>query len=243
MLLSALRRGVSLAPMRSAMRSLSTGAQAIEEQYARPLQWVHWLTAAGTITIIGTAKASQWTTGPTFLGTKGQTKGTLMTVHKSTAVLMTALFVPRVLLKAVTKAPAALEGSFLEQMAAKIGHASLYGFMAFMPATGIAMGYYGGKGVPFYGLYVRCRDSNRGCRIRPLSPMTGDGIPVRQTFPGKVDKTKEDGAFAGKMFGWHKQVGQFYPAALGVHLGAVGYHIFKGQSILTRINPLAVVAK
>jgi superoxide oxidase len=216
MLLSAFRRGVSLVPMRSAMRSLSTGAQAIEVHYARPLQWVHWLTAAGTITIIGTAKASQWTTGPTFLGTKGKTKGTLMTVHKSTAVLMTALFVPRVLLKALTKAPAALEGSFLEQTAAKIGHASLYGFMAFMPATGIALGYYGGKGVPFYGLF---------------------------TFPGKADKTKEDGQFAGKMFGWHKQVGQFYPAALSVHLGAVGYHIFKGQAILTRINPLAIVPK
>ena len=32
------------------------------------------------------------------------------------------------------------------------------------------MGYYGGKGVPFFGVY---------------------------TFPGKADKTKEDGKFAG----------------------------------------------
>ena len=47
-----------------------------------------------------------------------------------------------------------------------------YGFMASMPATGIAMGYYGGKGVPFFGLY---------------------------TFPGKADKSKEDGKFAGQM--------------------------------------------
>ena len=62
--------------------------------------------------------------------------------------------VPRVLLRMVTKAPTPLEGPALEHFAANVSHTALYGFMLAMPATGIAMGYYGGKGVPFYGLYT-----------------------------------------------------------------------------------------
>ena len=151
MLSGLLRRVGSLTPrvalvpavgssMRSAARSLSSTATHIEETYAKQLQWVHWITAAGTVTIIGTVKAAQWTTGPTSLGTKGETKATLMLWHKSTAVLMTALFVPRVLLRAAYKVPAALEGSAVEHVAAKIGHASLYFFMLFMPASGASLG-------------------------------------------------------------------------------------------------------
>eukprot|EP00967_Tisochrysis_lutea_P013196 scaffold14722_cov32-Tisochrysis_lutea.AAC.1 len=34
------------------------------------------------------------------------------------------------------------------------GHAALYGALFFMPLSGFAMGYYGGKGVPFYGLFT-----------------------------------------------------------------------------------------
>ena len=40
--------------------------------------------------------------------------------------------------------------SFIEGKAADISHIALYGFMTVMPATGIAMGYYGGKGLPFF---------------------------------------------------------------------------------------------
>jgi hypothetical protein len=32
----------------------------------------------------------------------------------------------------------------------KATHYALYGFMTVMPASGIAMGYYGGKGLPFF---------------------------------------------------------------------------------------------
>lgn len=35
-------------------------------------------------------------------------------------------------------------------LAAHAGHLGLYGFMIVMPATGIAMGMYGGKGLPFF---------------------------------------------------------------------------------------------
>ncbi|KAL7504361.1 hypothetical protein ACHAXN_005308 [Cyclotella atomus] len=38
----------------------------------------------------------------------------------------------------------------IEGKLADASHFFLYGFMTIMPATGIAMGYYGGKGLPFF---------------------------------------------------------------------------------------------
>ena len=35
-------------------------------------------------------------------------------------------------------------------IASQASHLALYGFMTIMPATGIAMGMYGGKGLPFF---------------------------------------------------------------------------------------------
>lgn len=41
-------------------------------------------------------------------------------------------------------------GSSIEHTLASVTHYGLYGFMTIMPATGIAMGYYSGKGLPFF---------------------------------------------------------------------------------------------
>eukprot|EP00310_Coccolithus_braarudii_P019455 CAMPEP_0183357648 /NCGR_PEP_ID=MMETSP0164_2-20130417/46909_1 /TAXON_ID=221442 /ORGANISM="Coccolithus pelagicus ssp braarudi, Strain PLY182g" /LENGTH=239 /DNA_ID=CAMNT_0025531319 /DNA_START=57 /DNA_END=776 /DNA_ORIENTATION=- len=205
----------SLSSMLVAGKRMCSTATVVQ-MYTKPVQWMHWVYAAGMLTVLGTVKASQWTTGETFLGTKGQTKGTLMLIHKSTAVILTALIVPRILLKAVSKVPAHLPGSALEHLAANVSHTAFYGFMLFMPATGIAMGWFGGKGVPFYGLYM---------------------------FPGKPDKTKEDGQFAGKMFKWHKQAGQFMYYLVPLHVGAAGLHVVRGHPIFTRMNPFAAATR
>ena len=118
------------------------------------------------MTVLGSVLAAQQTTGETVLGSKKETKEKLMMIHKSTAVILGALIVPRIALRAVSLAPKSLPVSMPEQAAASFSHLALYGFMVFMPATGFAMGYYGGKGVPFFGVY---------------------------TIPGKADKNKEDG--------------------------------------------------
>jgi len=34
--------------------------------------------------------------------------------------------------------------------AATASHAAMYGMLALLPATGVVMGYYGGKGLPFF---------------------------------------------------------------------------------------------
>ena len=38
----------------------------------------------------------------------------------------------------------------IEGAVSKTSHLALYGFMTIMPVTGIAMGLYGGKGLPFF---------------------------------------------------------------------------------------------
>ena len=73
-------------------------------------------------------------------------------------------------------------------------------------------GYYGGKGVPFFGL---------------------------GSIPGKADKTKEDGAFAGQMFKWHKWAGGFLWYLAPLHVAGALQHSLRGHAIWTRINPLA----
>ena len=37
-----------------------------------------------------------------------------------------------------------------ERALAAASHAAMYGFIIAMPVTGVAMGYYGGKGLPFF---------------------------------------------------------------------------------------------
>jgi cytochrome b561 len=203
----------------SPLRLLSSTATSIEQQYATPLRWMHWIYAGGMLTVVGTVKASPNPHGPTFMGTKGETKGTLMLIHKSTAVLLTALIVPRILLRVATKVPENLPSivapAALEHAGHKAVMAAWYGFMLFMPATGIAMGYYGGKGIPFYGVY---------------------------TIPGKSDKTKEDGAFAGRMFKLHKEWGGYMANyMLPLHVGAAFAHFARGHTIFARVNPFVTL--
>lgn len=78
-------------------------------------------------------------------------KGTWMWRHKSLGLLSGMLLGPRFAAKVMSKSPGMLPGSSAaEHMAAKVSHYALYGFMTVMPVTGIAMGYYGGKGLPFF---------------------------------------------------------------------------------------------
>ena len=126
----------------------AAAGEQLEGQYALGLRWLHWLMGGSMLVCMGTVKASQWTTGDTFLGSKGKTKGTLMMIHKSTAVLVAVMLPMRLGLRLVASAPPAVPGPVWEKLAATLSHVSLYGFMAAMPATGLAMGYYGGKGIP-----------------------------------------------------------------------------------------------
>jgi len=82
-------------------------------------------------------------------------KGKLMNVHKSFGVLMAGLAVPRIALRLTTKIPAHLPGSHaIENLAGNAVHLGMYGVMIFLPLSGITMGYFGGKGLPFFGAHI-----------------------------------------------------------------------------------------
>ena len=77
-----------------------------------------------------------------------------------------------------------------------------------MPVSGVTMGIFGGKGIPFFGL---------------------------GTVPGMNPKESGLGWVAGRAFKLHKQAGQIFEYIVPLHIGAVGFHMAKGQAILSRI--------
>lgn len=85
---------------------------------------------------------------------------------------------------------------------------SLCGAMQIMPVSGVTMGIFGGKGIPFFGL---------------------------GTVPGLDPKETGLGWVAGRAFKLHKQAGQIFEYIVPIHIGAVGVHMAKGQAILSRI--------
>ena len=73
--------------------------------------------------------------------------------HKSLGLLTGCLVAPRFAYRIFSSAYNVrhLQGNApWANTAGTISHYALYAFMAIMPATGIAMGYYGGKGLPFF---------------------------------------------------------------------------------------------
>jgi cytochrome b561 len=83
---------------------------------------------------------------------KGKQKGNLMFIHKSLGTLAGILLAPRLVIRLASSAklPAHVPGAQWEILASKVSHAALYAFTVIMPVTGIAMGYFGGKGLPFF---------------------------------------------------------------------------------------------
>lgn len=188
----------------SRLQSTTTISVPTPTKYPGSMVLLHWLIAAGFITCIATVKMAQWT--PKENPKKyGYSKGELMMIHKSTAVLVAALVIPRVGLRLVQRMPALPEGSKFEHVMAKITHVYLYAMMVAMPGSGFAMAYFGGKGIPFF-----------------------DTILV----PGAEEPNKE---MAGNAFKAHKQMGQILEYVIPLHMAAVAWHMLKAQNVLARM--------
>ena len=117
--------------------------------YTRAASYYHWMVAAPLIGSIGCVLKAQDTP-------KEQKKEKMnwMWRHKSLGVLTGLVVLPRVgyrLVNAgkyqISKLPG--DGPVMSALATA-GHYGLYAFMTIMPASGIAMGMYGGKGLPFF---------------------------------------------------------------------------------------------
>lgn len=87
-------------------------------------------------------------------------------------------------------------------------HFAFYGMLLFLPLSGVAMGYFGGKGLPFFFT----------------------------TIPGASQESK-NGDVAKWSYMNHKKVGKVLQYLVPIHVGAVGYHFLHGQNILRRVNP------
>ena len=127
----------------AATTTISDAASALEQRYSAPLRYLHWLIAGGTLGAFATVQLAQ-------RAPPGKTKGDYMFLHKSLGLLVLGLTAPRLAVRLTSAIPAAVPGSFLEQTAASAGHALMYAFLIGMPATGFVMGYFGGKGLPFF---------------------------------------------------------------------------------------------
>jgi len=194
------------------------GAGGAVERYAGPLRWLHWIMGGGALSCIGLVLLAQ-DEGKKPKGEKdGKKIGFYMKLHKSFGLCMLGLIPMRLAVRVGTKEPPLPPGNVLEKIAAHVSHATLYGLLVFLPVSGFTMGYYGGKGLPFF-------PDQGGTVITPKS--------------GEFGKAA-NGAWAKWAYQNHKLAGQALEYIVPMHIGAVGFHhIFKGQNILTRVNPFA----
>jgi cytochrome b561 len=115
--------------------------------YSRAAGVLHWVAAFPLIGCVATVLIAQ--------KAPKEEKGMWMFRHKSLGLLTGCIVAPRFAYRLVSGASAynvrALPGNAAwENTAGSLSHYVLYAFMTLMPATGIAMGYYGGKGLPFF---------------------------------------------------------------------------------------------
>jgi 1,2-dihydroxy-3-keto-5-methylthiopentene dioxygenase len=178
--------------------STATSSDVAVEAYPVAVQAMHWLMGGAVLGCVGFVQAAQQV--------KGKQKGEFMFYHKSCGLLAAGLLGPRLAIKLASKAPASMNSNPALHAAATAAHTAMYGMLVAMPITGVAMGYYGGKGLPFFWT----------------------------TVPGAAEADK---SIAGPAFKWHKQLGWYMELLLAAHIGAVGFHLARGEAILARIVP------
>jgi cytochrome b561 len=120
----------------------AAGEGNLPEVYNGAMQVFHWTVGGSIVACIGLVQVAQYY--------KGKTKMQMMYYHKSFGLLAGMLVVPRLAVRATSMVPVHPPGPKWEILAGTISHYALYGFMVWMPFTGILMGYYSGKGLPFF---------------------------------------------------------------------------------------------
>mmetsp|Transcript_7906 Transcript_7906/g.9857 ORF Transcript_7906/g.9857 Transcript_7906/m.9857 type:complete len:188 (+) Transcript_7906:113-676(+) len=117
--------------------------------YTRSAAYYHWMVAAPLIGSVGSVLKAQ-----DIPKEEKDEKMKWMWRHKSLGVLTGLVVAPRLGYRLFNMGKYQIEhlpghGPIMN-MLGQASHIALYGFMTIMPATGIAMGMYGGKGLPFF---------------------------------------------------------------------------------------------
>ena len=140
-----------------------------------------------------------------------------MFTHKSLGLLTGMMVAPRIAHRLLCRSEYHVQelagNSALENMVGKVAHYAMYGFMGIMPATGIAMGYFGGKGLPFFFTTLPSVEAS------------------------SEESKKANGAIAKQAFSVHKQVGTYGKYLIPAHVGAALGHQLRGKTIFSRMNP------
>jgi cytochrome b561 len=117
------------------------------QAYTIAASYYHWLVAIPLMGSIGSVLKCQQS--------PKEEKGKWMFRHKSLGLLTGLIVAPRLGYRVMNAASYRnvshpVGSGPIENAVANVSHIALYAFMTIMPATGIAMGYYGGKGLPFF---------------------------------------------------------------------------------------------
>ena len=172
-------------------------SSALEEKYPGSLAAAHWVMAGGFLGCIGTVLAA---------AADAEGRSDERAAHVRAQVHGHAHGGARAPARRAApdeRDPGAVPGPAWERADyANVSHLALYAGMFALPMSGVAMGYFGGKGLPFFWT----------------------------TIPGAQGDAKR-GKWAGQAFKIHKTVGTYWKYLPLVHFAAVGVHRTKGQNI------------
>jgi len=113
-----------------------------QKPYATSVQLMHWAMGGSVLACVAFVQLAQ--------RSKGKAKGEYMFYHKSFGTLAAGMLMPRLGLRMLTRAPPSFSTNTAQRLLAQASHGAMYGFLCLMPITGVTMGYYGGKGLPFF---------------------------------------------------------------------------------------------
>eukprot|EP01126_Amoeba_proteus_P035248 TRINITY_DN3545_c0_g1_i1.p1 TRINITY_DN3545_c0_g1~~TRINITY_DN3545_c0_g1_i1.p1 ORF type:complete len:201 (-),score=20.67 TRINITY_DN3545_c0_g1_i1:129-731(-) len=138
------RSGVCTTNFVKRLASTAEGTTNEVQLYDRSLRWLHWGMAATIIGCVSFVKRAQSEKDM-------QKKGELMFYHKSFGLASVGLLLPRIFLLYKKGTPGPIPGTnIVERMLGNLSHKAFYVLLCALPITGIQMGYYGGKGLPFF---------------------------------------------------------------------------------------------
>mmetsp|Transcript_23057 Transcript_23057/g.28285 ORF Transcript_23057/g.28285 Transcript_23057/m.28285 type:complete len:187 (+) Transcript_23057:115-675(+) len=174
--------------------------------YTKAATYYHWMVAVPLLGSVGAVLKAQDTPKERM-----EEKMTWMWRHKSLGVLTGLVVAPRLGYRLMNIGKYHIEslpghGPVMD-VAAKAGHYALYGFMTIMPASGIAMGMYGGKGLPFFWTTIPGFEKKNG-------KLAGQSFKIHK-FVGTYGKF-------------------LIPAHVGA---AFGHYFTNAPRIFSRINP------
>lgn len=159
--------------------------------YTKAASYYHWMVAAPLLGSIACVLKAQ--------NSPKAEKGPWMHRHKSLGVLTGIVVLPRLGYRIMNIGKYKIEElpghGPVQSMAASISHVALYAFMTVMPATGIAMGMYGGKGLPFFWTSIPGFEQKNG-------KLAGQSFKIHKTLGtyGKYLVPIHGGAAVGHYF-------------------------------------------